>query len=125
VIDPADIGEVAAVALTEPGHDGRSHRLTGPEALLPADRLAVLGDLLGRDLRLEPEPDDAARARMVATTPAEVVDAFFRFFRGGEYDDSGTTPTVERILGRPPRTFREWASRCLHTYNQPRRLKTR
>jgi uncharacterized protein YbjT (DUF2867 family) len=110
VIDPADIGEVAAVALTGPGHEGRSHRLTGPAALRPADRLALLAELLGRDLRLEPEPDDAARARMAATMPAEMVEAFFRFFRGGEYDDSVTTPAVEQILGRPPRTFREWAA---------------
>jgi uncharacterized protein YbjT (DUF2867 family) len=116
VIDPVDIGEVAALALTEPGHEGLSHRLTGPEALLPADRLAVLAELLGRELRLEPEPDHEARARMAAGTPAEMVEAFFRFFRGGEYDDSGTTPTVEQLLGRPPRTFRAWASEHLGAF---------
>lgn len=115
VIDPADIGEVAAAALVEPEHEGRSLRVTGPEPLLPTDRLAVLAELLGRDLRLEPEPDDAARARMAATMPADMADAFFRFFRGGEYDDSRTTDTVERILGRPPRTFREWASEHVPT----------
>jgi len=34
-IDPADIGEVAAVALTERGHEGAAHTLSGPEALTP------------------------------------------------------------------------------------------
>jgi uncharacterized protein YbjT (DUF2867 family) len=109
VIDPADIGAVAARALTDPGLAGRSLRLTGPEATLPAARLAVLGQLLGRDLRLEPEPDDAARARMSAAMPERYVDAFFRFFRGGEYDDSRVTGTVPDLLGRPARTFRQWA----------------
>ncbi|GLZ46316.1 nucleotide-diphosphate-sugar epimerase [Actinomycetospora sp. NBRC 106375] len=109
VIDPADIGAVAARALTDPGLAGRSLRLTGPEVSLPADRLAVLADLLGRDLRLEPEPDDAARARMSGTMPERYVDAFFRFFRGGEYDDGHVTSVVPDLLGRPARTFREWA----------------
>src|SRR4051812_41780627 len=104
-----DIGAVAACALTDPTLAGRSLRFTGPEATRPADRLAVLAELLGRDLRLEPEPDDEARARMSATMPAEYVDAFFRFFRGGEYDDGRVTTTVPDLLERPARTFRQWA----------------
>ncbi|GAA4925062.1 uncharacterized protein YbjT (DUF2867 family) [Actinomycetospora succinea] len=109
VVDPADIGAVAARALTDDGLAGHNLRLTGPAATLPADRLAVLAELLGRDLRLEPEPDDEARARMGAATPAAYVDAFFRFFRGGEYDDGRVTTVVPDLLGRPARTFREWA----------------
>ena len=34
LIDPFDIGAVAVRALTEDGHDGRSYRLTGPQASL-------------------------------------------------------------------------------------------
>ena len=52
LIDPFDIGAVAARALTEDGHDGRSYRLTGPRAMLAAERVAVAADvLLGRPLR--------------------------------------------------------------------------
>ncbi|GAA4874847.1 NAD(P)H-binding protein [Actinomycetospora straminea] len=109
VIDPADIGAVAARALADPDLAGRSLRLTGPEATRPADRLAVLAELLGRDLRLDPEPDDEARARMTAAMPERYVDAFFRFFRGGEYDDGHVTTAVPDLLGRPARTFRQWA----------------
>ena len=109
VVDPADIGAVAARALTDPELAGRSLRLTGPAALLPAERLAVLADLLDRDLRLDPEPDDEARRRMTEAMPPPFVDAFFRFFRGGEYDDSRVTTTVPDLLGRPARTFRQWA----------------
>jgi uncharacterized protein YbjT (DUF2867 family) len=108
-IDPADVAAVAGLALTGDGHAGRSHRLTGPRPLTPGDRVRVLGEVLGRRLRLEAEPDDAARSRMAANMPAEVVDAFFRFFAAGEYDDSGVTPTVADLLGRPPRTFADWA----------------
>jgi hypothetical protein len=41
--------------------------------------------------------------------PDALVDAFFQFFRRGGYDDSRVDDTATRLLGRPPRTFRDWA----------------
>src|SRR3954469_4931614 len=108
-IDPRDIAAVAAAALTRHGHAGRSYRLSGPESLVAAERLAILGSVLGRDLRLEPQSDEDARAEMNSTMPAEYVDAFFAFFAEGTLDESAVLPTVEQVLGRPPRTFAEWA----------------
>jgi uncharacterized protein YbjT (DUF2867 family) len=108
-IDPMDIGAVAALALTSTGHHGRSYRLTGPEALLPADRARILGSVLGRSLRLVPEADDEARRRMEEAMPDTMVDAFFQFFRRGGYDDSHVDDTAAHLLGRPPRTFHDWA----------------
>lgn len=105
-IDPLDI---AAVALTTPGHDHAIHRLTGPAAILPADRIRILARLLGRDLYLHPLTDDEARAELAATMPPEYVDAFFNFFVGGAYEDTVVRPTVPDLLGRPARTFRQWA----------------
>jgi uncharacterized protein YbjT (DUF2867 family) len=108
-IDPRDIAAVAAVALTSGGLDGRSLRLSGPESLLAAERLAILGAVLGRDLCLEPQSDEDARAEMSASMPTEYVDAFFAFFVDGTLDESEVLPTVEEVVGRPPRTFRAWA----------------
>jgi uncharacterized protein YbjT (DUF2867 family) len=109
-IDPADVGAVAAVALTTGGHEGRAYRLSGPESLLPADRAAILADVLGRDLRFEAQSDDEARTEMAANTPPEYVDAFFRFFSDGELDESQVLSTVEEITGKPSGTFRRWAT---------------
>jgi uncharacterized protein YbjT (DUF2867 family) len=109
VIDPVDVAAVAAAALLGGAYDGRALRLTGPEALLPADRARILGAVLGRDLRLEPIPDDVARAEMAEQMPAAYVDAFFRFFVDGTVDETVVLPTVEEVLGRPPRTFEAWA----------------
>lgn len=108
-IDPLDIAAVAALALTAPGHEGASYRLTGPEPILPADRVRVLAGLLGRELRLEPLTNAEAREQMNANMPAEYVDAFFSFFVDGTYDDSHVHPTVQQLLGRPPRNFEQWA----------------
>jgi uncharacterized protein YbjT (DUF2867 family) len=109
-IDPRDIAAVAALALTQPGHRQRTHVLTGPEPLLPAQQVRILARVLGRDLRFEAQPDDEARAEMSKSTPAPFVDAFFRFFVGGEFDDAPVLPTVEALTRRPPRTFAQWAA---------------
>jgi uncharacterized protein YbjT (DUF2867 family) len=110
IVDPYDIAAVAVQALLTGEHEGRIQVLTGPESLLPADRLAILGDVLGRDLTLHGLSPEEARVELSATMPAEYVDAFFRFYIDGTLDESAVRPTVQEITGRPPRTFRQWAT---------------
>jgi uncharacterized protein YbjT (DUF2867 family) len=107
-IDPADIGAVAAAALTSDAHQSRAYRLSGPESLRPADRVAILAKVLGRELRCEGQSNEEARAEMSEAMPPEYVDAFFRFFAEGEIDESEVLPTVEDVTGRPPRSFEQW-----------------
>jgi uncharacterized protein YbjT (DUF2867 family) len=109
VIDPADIGAVAAAALTGTGHAERVYRISGPESLLPADQVAMLAAELDRPLRLVAQTDDEAHADMLARMPSEYVDAFFDFYARGSLDESEVLPTVEEVTGRPPNTFRNWA----------------
>ncbi|WP_131737523.1 NmrA family NAD(P)-binding protein [Actinomadura roseirufa] len=109
VVDPYDIAAVAARALLDAGHEGRIHSPTGPEPLLPADQVAVLADVLGRDLRFEAQPDAEAHAEMSAAMPAEYVDAFFDFYVRGTLDESVVRSTVRDVTGEAPRTFRQWA----------------
>jgi uncharacterized protein YbjT (DUF2867 family) len=108
-IDPADIAAVAVAAFTDDAHAGRSYRLSGPQSLLHAERVAILGKVLGRELRFEGLSNEEARAQMSASMPAEYVDAFFSFFVDGTVDETTVRPTVEEILGRPPGTFEQWA----------------
>lgn len=115
-VDPYDIAAVAAESLTTPGHEGRAYAITGPDSLRPADRLRVLGELLGRDLRLDPLPDAEARTKMAAETPEKYVDAFFRFFADGEFDDSEVTSSVRDLTGREPRPFADWARSHLDAF---------
>jgi uncharacterized protein YbjT (DUF2867 family) len=109
VIDPADIAAVAAAALTTDRHEGQAYRVSGPQSLLPAEQVAILGAALGRDLRFEAQSNEEARAEMSASMPAEYVEAFFSFFVDGTIDESTVLPTVEEVLGRPPGTFEQWA----------------
>jgi uncharacterized protein YbjT (DUF2867 family) len=109
-IDPADIAAVAAAALTGDGHAGQTYRLTGPQPLTIADRVRILGEALNRPLELHAYSDEEARVEMSKTMPPEYVDAFMAFYVEGTLDESRVLPTVERITGRPPRTFADWAA---------------
>jgi uncharacterized protein YbjT (DUF2867 family) len=116
-IDPADIAACARAALTTATHASRTYAITGPEPLLPEEMLRILAAVLGRDLRLVPQTDDEARAEMSQSMAPETVDAFFRFFAHGEFDDSTVLPTVHELTGRPPRTFDEWAHSHAHLFS--------
>jgi uncharacterized protein YbjT (DUF2867 family) len=108
-IDPDDLGAVAARALTTNEHEGQTYRLSGPEALRPGEQVAILAKYAGRDLRFEAQDTDEARAEMEGQMPKEYVDAFFDFFVDGAVDETTVHPTVEQVIGRPPRSFEDWA----------------
>ena len=112
-IDPADIAAVAAAALTESGPEHTAITLSGPQPLTPGDQVATLAAVLDRPLRYEPLSDAEARAELIADTPEPFIDAFFRFYSDGEFDDSRDRrhrPAVDRptaaylrAVGRSPR----------------------
>lgn len=61
VVDVRDNAAVAAAALTEPGHEGRTYTLTGPEALTHAEMAAAISDAIGRPVTFVDVPPDAMR----------------------------------------------------------------
>jgi hypothetical protein len=79
-------------------------------ALTPAERVAILGQALGRNLRFEARTDEDARTEISATTAAGYVGAFFDFYARGSLDESKVLPTVPELTGRPARTFAQWAA---------------
>ncbi|HEX5946103.1 MAG TPA: hypothetical protein VFY82_07485 [Acidimicrobiales bacterium] len=99
---------MAATVLVDGDYEGAALELSGPEALTPGDLVGALAEALRRPLRYEPLAVADARRAMAADTPPEVVDALFRFFSDGEFDDAGVVDTVLEITGRRPRTFRRW-----------------
>jgi uncharacterized protein YbjT (DUF2867 family) len=108
-VDPYDIAAVAVRALLDLGHEGQIYPLSGPERLLPAQRLAILADVLGRDLRFHALTDEEARADLAGRMPEEYIRAFFSFYGDGTLDESRIYPTVDKVTGTPPRTFHQWA----------------
>jgi uncharacterized protein YbjT (DUF2867 family) len=115
-IHPDDIGAVTAAALTGDGHAGRTYPLTGPESLLPGERVAILGEVLDRDLRFDAQSNEEAREDMSKSMPPQYVDAFMAFFAEGKVDESEVLPTVEEVTGHAPRTFRDWVKENVQAF---------
>ncbi|SEC45203.1 NAD(P)H-binding protein [Streptomyces melanosporofaciens] len=108
-IHEADMGAVAARALLADDLVGQTPELTGPESLSFADQVRIIGEVVGRPLRYEEIPPEAARERMVGDflTP-EMADSLLRVFAGLVDRPQEVSPEVERITGRPGRTFAQW-----------------
>ncbi|MGW2645320.1 SDR family oxidoreductase [Streptomyces sp. NPDC001393] len=112
VIDPRDIAEVAVRALLDAGHAGRTYTLTGPEAISVPDQVAVLAGVLGRPLTVrnlsEDETLDFLRTAWgMDDARSQGVLTGLAYVRDGR--NATVTEDVPEVLGRPARTFREWA----------------
>ncbi|AEM80804.1 NAD(P)H-binding protein [Streptomyces violaceusniger] len=108
-IHEADMGAVAARALLADDLVGQTPELTGPESLSFADQVRIIGEVVGRPLRYEEIPHEAARERMAGgfLTP-EMADSLLRVFAELVDRPQAVSPEVERITGRPGRTFAQW-----------------
>lgn len=108
-IDPADIAAVAALALTTDDLLGAAPLLTGPESLTPTTEVAVLADVLARDLEVVEVGDERARDGMLRSgISARAADAAIARTHGT--DGSEVLPTVADVLGRAPRPFLAWST---------------
>jgi uncharacterized protein YbjT (DUF2867 family) len=111
VVDPADIAAVAAACLTQDGHDHRIYELTGPDPLSPADQVAILSKVLGRDLRYAEADPAGSVAQMVSYgMPEDLASAIIEQFRSTlEPWSPEPTSDVTAVTKRPARTFADWA----------------
>ncbi len=105
-IDARDIAAVAAAALLEPGHEGKTYTLTGPEVLTRAQVAGILSKELGRPVAYLPVTDEQFRAAVKGVlTPSytELLSHLYAVVRAGH--TAVTTDTVQQVLGRPPIPF--------------------
>jgi uncharacterized protein YbjT (DUF2867 family) len=108
-IDPADIAEVAAAALHEDGHAGQIYELTGPALTSPRLGAEAIGHALGEPVRFIEQTREEARAQMLQFMPEPVVETTLDALGEPTPAEQRVSPHVEQILGRPPRTFADWA----------------
>jgi uncharacterized protein YbjT (DUF2867 family) len=111
VIDPADIAEVAAACLLEDRHNGGVYELTGPEVITPRQQTEAIATALGTPVRFHELTRAEAKAGMAQSMPAELADDTLDILSAPTPAELRISPDVERVLGRAPRAFGEWAGR--------------
>jgi (4-alkanoyl-5-oxo-2,5-dihydrofuran-3-yl)methyl phosphate reductase len=106
-----DIADVAVACMTTPRHEGEALPITGPEALSFREMTEKVGAAIGRPLNFQPISDDEARRQHLAWgAPAPLVEARLSIFRAIREDRlAEVTNHVERVLGRKPIAFDQWA----------------
>jgi len=111
VVDARDIAGVAAAALTEGGHVGKTYTVTGPAAVIHAEIATELGDTIGRTVQFESIPPEAFLAALTGAGMPEwqaegLVEDYAHYDRG---EASAVSPDVAQVTGTSPRSLRDFA----------------
>ena len=109
-IDVRDIADVAAVTLTEAGHEGATYTLTGPASITHTQIAAALTAALGRDVTFTDVPPEAFADSLRGILPPWQVEGLledYAHYRRGEA--ASVSSTVAEITGRPPRDVQQFA----------------
>lgn len=94
-----DIADVALLGLTGDALDGRKVLIDGPEALSQRRQVELIGEAIGRDLKVEELPREAAEQFL----PAEVLDML------AEGESMAFGPSAAAATGKPARDYAQWA----------------
>jgi uncharacterized protein YbjT (DUF2867 family) len=112
MVDTRDVAAVAAEIAASPApHTGKTYWPTGPERLSYSDAAAVLSKVLGRPITFHPLTFDEQKQAMINVGLPEAIaemnaQAVTLFAQG---DSDWITDDVPVILGRPARTFEQFA----------------
>lgn len=109
-VDVRDIAAVAAVALTEPGHEGRTYTITGPAAITHAEIAAALSSALGRRITFADAPPKVLAEGLHEVLPpwqiGGLLEDYAHYARG---EAAAVYPTVAEVTGRRPRDIGQFA----------------
>jgi uncharacterized protein YbjT (DUF2867 family) len=110
-IHEGDIAAVSARALSGAVPPGRSYLLTGPQSLSQRDKVALISQAIGAPLSWEEIPPEKVRQAMIAQgAPEEIPDRLLGYLADRIHEPGPSSRTVEELLGRPARTYAEWAA---------------
>lgn len=125
-IHELDIAEVSTCALLEDGHAGARYHINGGDSITQAEQVTLIGQAIGRELTFEDLTGDDVRAELRRffepriqelvrdgvidrmATP-EIIETRIRYYEEALEGPAEVDGTVEKVLGKPPRTFAEWA----------------
>lgn len=111
-VDLDDLAAVAVEALLNPKHVGQTYELSGPELLTFDEAAAILSRAARREIRFQDitleEFGGGLRAAGVPEGLRQILVTLMSKTLDGR--NASLTDGVQRVLGRPPRSFAEYAA---------------
>ena len=111
LIDTDDIADVAVEAITKEEHTNKIHELTGPRLLTFSEVATHVSKATGREIAFQPVTLEQYSAMMeehnVPKPFIQLVNYLFSELLDGR--NAHVTDGVERVLGRKPKDFSEYA----------------
>jgi uncharacterized protein YbjT (DUF2867 family) len=116
LVDLRDVAEAAAVLLTEPGLDGGTFEVAGPEPLTAPRIAARLADHLGRPVTaIDLAPEGAVPP--LEDYAAACLRRMFDHYRAHGF--TGSSRVLEALLGRPARSYADHLVDCSSVAGDP------
>jgi uncharacterized protein YbjT (DUF2867 family) len=113
MVDARDVAAVAVEVVASPApHAGKTYWLAGPELISNYDVADVLSGLLGRTIAYrECSFDEDKNAMIRAGVPEAIAEMNAQAFSlNAEGDAEWVSEDIQAILGRPPRSYQQFAS---------------
>ena len=122
-VDAADIAAVAVETLLDPdAHADGQYAPTGPQDLTVSEVADTIAGLIGRPVTHHDIDPDMWIGGAVAAgfVPADYA-VMLRWLTGAILSGHGSRPNddIEKVTGRPPTTFHDFAQRNAHAWNSP------
>jgi uncharacterized protein YbjT (DUF2867 family) len=110
-VDARDIAAVAAAALIEDGHVGKTYTVTGPAAVSHADIATALGNAIGRPVRFERMPPKEFIAMLTGVgMPQWQADGLAEDYAHYDRGEAGAvSPDVQRVTDTDARSVHDFA----------------
>ena len=115
MVDLEDVSEAAVSVLTEPGHEGATYELSGPDVLNQKEVAAILEEQLNRNVSVQEISierwKEQAKSNGLGDYQIDTLSKMFRYYE--QYDFLGTPKVLRALLGRTPGSFAEFVKRNL------------
>ena len=119
MVDLEDVAEAAAVVLNEPGHEGATYELVGPEVLTQTEVAEILGQEIGREVRAEAVSLGTwvrrAKESGLGDYQVQTLVRMFRYYE--RFGFWGGPRVLTWLLGRAPATFAAFVGRVAQEWS--------
>jgi uncharacterized protein YbjT (DUF2867 family) len=121
-VDVRDIAEVAALALTQPGHDGKTYDIIGPRPLTGVDNAEIWSKALGRKIAYAGDDLEAWEKASAPYYPPMLLYDFKHMY--AHFQKHGLVGTPEdlakltKVLGHAPRGFEAFTTETAKQWSE-------